>query len=75
MDRIELSTFPTSLADDILTGIPRIAAFLGKTDRQTRWAAEQGHLPTFRIGKIIHARRSVLLEHIEEQERAAVSGK
>jgi hypothetical protein len=62
------------LKDDLLTGVPAIAAFLGKSPRQVYYLAEtedlpaEQKLPLFKIGSIWHARRSKLVEHIAKLE-------
>lgn len=55
---------------DILTGHKAIARFLGLSPRQVSWHDEQGNLPTFRIGRTVCARKSTLLQWIEDQEQA-----
>lgn len=60
-----------NLNDDILHGAEPIRAFLGFEKRsQVYHYAANGTLPTFRIGNIICARKSTLLQWIEEQEKA-----
>ncbi|MBX5175315.1 DNA-binding protein [Rhizobium lentis] len=56
---------------DILTGHKAIARFLGLSPRQISWHDERGNLPTFRIGRTVAARKSTLLQWIDEQEQAA----
>jgi hypothetical protein len=36
--------------------------------------AEKGQIPAFRIGSVLHARRSTLLRFVEERERTAFKG-
>jgi hypothetical protein len=60
----------TAGESDILTGHKAIARFLGLSPRQISWHDEQGNLPTFRIGRTVCARKSTLLQWIEEQEQA-----
>jgi hypothetical protein len=60
-----------SLADDILEGADRIASFLFGDPKQRRrvyWLAEKRSLPVFRLGQLLCARKSKLLEFIEQQE-------
>ncbi len=59
------------LAADMLRGADDIAAFIGMDRRAVYHAASHGKLPTFRIGAIICARKSTLLNWIEQQEKAA----
>jgi hypothetical protein len=56
------------LAADLLRGIPRIAKFLGTTERQTYYLAEKRLIPAFKRGKIWEARRSTLRRHTEQLE-------
>lgn len=48
------------LKDDLLAGVPEIAAFLGFTTRKVYNLAEMGELPVFKLGGKIHARKSEL---------------
>ncbi len=54
---------------DILTGAKEIARFLGMTPRQVSWHHEQGNLPTFLMGRTVCARKSTLVQWVEDQER------
>jgi excisionase family DNA binding protein len=64
------------LADDILRGADEIAAFLGiKQRRKIYHVVETGKLPVFRLGAILCARKSKLLEWIEQQEKLSVGVK
>ncbi|RZS82061.1 hypothetical protein EV217_2874 [Phyllobacterium myrsinacearum] len=56
---------------DILTGHKAIARFLGLTPRQVSWHDEQGHLPTFKVGHSVWARKTALLQWIEDREQAS----
>jgi hypothetical protein len=59
------------LADDILRGADEIAEFLfgDKTSRRkVYYLAECTKLPIFRLGSVLCARRSVLLNWISGQE-------
>jgi hypothetical protein len=63
-----------TLADDLLRGADKIAKFVfGSTKFRRRvyyYSADAKlRMPTFRIGAIICARKSTLLEWIEQQER------
>ena len=61
----------TDLADDILRGADEIARFLfgGQASRRkVYYLAECTHIPIFRIGAVLCARRSVLLKWITAQE-------
>jgi hypothetical protein len=62
---------PNELADDMLRGADEIAAFLfGKrgSRRKVYYLAECSHLPVFRLGSLLCARKSVLLRWISGQE-------
>lgn len=68
---------PTRLADDILRGADAIGDFLfGSHDESKRkrnrrkvyYLAECTKLPVFRLGSVLCARRTVLLEWISGQE-------
>ena len=59
------------LADDILRGAGEISEFLfgsRKHRRKVYYLAEATRLPVFRLGSVLHARRSVLLTWIAAQE-------
>jgi hypothetical protein len=71
---------PCLLADDILRGAEAIAQELygDKTPasrRKVYHVAENGKLPTFRLGAILCARKSKLLAWIIAQENASVGAK
>ena len=64
-----------SIHDDILRGARTIAReILGDETRvgTIYYQAKSGHLPTFRIGGILCARRSTLREHFRRQEEASL---
>ncbi|MEJ0047148.1 MAG: hypothetical protein WDN04_14300 [Rhodospirillales bacterium] len=59
------------LADDLLRGADEIAEFIfGKRGgrRKIYYLAETSHLPVFRLGAVLCARRSILLRWISGQE-------
>ncbi|MFN3348885.1 DNA-binding protein [Pseudorhodoplanes sp.] len=62
-----------TLADDLLRGADEIAKFVFGSAKHRRkvyyYASAKLRMPTFRIGAIICARRSTLLQWIEQQER------
>ncbi|MBY3306178.1 helix-turn-helix domain-containing protein [Rhizobium laguerreae] len=60
-----------NLADDVLEGAVEIAAFLKLKSRQVYTAISAGHLPHYRIGSNLFARKSTLLAWIASQEGAA----
>lgn len=57
-----------NLATDLLRGAEAIARFLGFPRRAVYHAVAKGHLPHFKIGETICARRSTLTAWIAEQE-------
>ena len=62
---------PNELADDILRGADEIAAFIfGErgSRRKVYYLAECSRLPVFRLGSVLCARKSVLLQWISGQE-------
>lgn len=64
----------TDLSSDILRGADQIALFMFGTTtlrRQVYHLADKGKIPHFRLGAIICARKSTLLQWIENQEKAA----
>jgi hypothetical protein len=64
----------TNLANDILTGADQIASFIygnPKKRRQVYHLAENAKLPVFRMGSIICARKSTILQWITDQEKVA----
>ena len=68
------------LAGDLIEGASGIAEFLwgrhAEAPARLPTGGILGDLPVFRLGQIFYARKSVLLAHIEAQERAALaSGK
>jgi hypothetical protein len=62
---------PTELADDMLRGADQIAEFIfGErgSRRKIYYLAECARLPVFRLGTVLCARKSVLLNWISGQE-------
>lgn len=60
------------LATDLLRGAEAIAHFLfgdAKQRRKVYHLAEKSRLPVFRLGSLLCARKSVLLQWIEQQEQ------
>ncbi len=60
-----------NLATDLLRGADAIAAYLGFPRRAIYHAVSKGHLPHFRVGETVCARRSTLAAWIAAQEAAA----
>ncbi len=48
------------LKDDVLKGAREIGAYIGEPERRVFHLVNAGHIPTFRIGATIHARKSEL---------------
>lgn len=72
------NTTSHELADDLLRGADEIAEFIfGKTRgsgrRKIYYLAETSHLPVFRLGAVLCARKSVLLKWISGQESRVTS--
>jgi hypothetical protein len=63
--------FESDLAADTLSGASAIAAFLGKTERQTNHLLEKRQIPAFKLGGRWHMRKSTYRSHIERLESAA----
>lgn len=63
-----------SLDGDILKGASEIGSFLSISRRSAYHQIESGRLPVFRLGSKVCARKSVLLNWIEEQERQNSNG-
>jgi hypothetical protein len=64
-----------SLGEDIVSGVPEIAAYLGETEDETRWHIRKGHYDAaiFRVGKLIKARKSLLNKLLSPEGMKAVS--
>ena len=60
-----------NLSNDLLRGADAIAAFLGFPRRAIYHSVSKGHLPSFRIGETVCARKSTLTAWIADQESAA----
>ena len=72
---METNTAPDTsspeLSDDILEGADAIARFIfGErgSRRKIYYLVETSHLPVFRLGAVLCARKSVLMRWIEGQE-------
>jgi hypothetical protein len=69
---------PATLADDLLRGADEIARFVFGSPKHRRkiyyYATDaKVRMPVFRIGAVICARKSTLIEWIEQQERCRFS--
>lgn len=60
---------------DLIYGLEAIAAHLKLRKKQVSQMHDRGHLPTFKIGGRVCARRSTLAKHFAAQERAALEAK
>ncbi|MFZ2996261.1 hypothetical protein [Sphingobium sp.] len=56
---------------DLLYGVAAIAEHLKLRPKQVAQMHDRGHIPTFKIGGKVCARRSTLAKHFEAQEAAA----
>jgi hypothetical protein len=68
---LPISTQP-ELADDLLRGADEIARFIfggARARRKVYYLAECTKLPVFRLGSVLCARKSVLLNWIADQEQ------
>lgn len=59
------------LHNDLLFGAEALALELGMTKRQIYHAAAAQHIPFFKIGSALCARRSTLVKWMAQQERIA----
>ncbi|WP_028748011.1 helix-turn-helix domain-containing protein [Rhizobium mesoamericanum] len=62
-----------NLADDVLEGATAIAIFMNLKARQVYTAVSAGHIPHYRIGSNLFARKSTLLAWIAKQEQSQVA--
>ena len=60
-----------NLSNDLLRGADAIATYLGFPRRTIYHAVSKGHLPSFRIGDTVCARKSTLAAWIAGQEAGA----
>lgn len=59
-----------NLSADLLVGADAIAGFTGMKPRTIYHLAAKRSLPTFKMGDLVCARKSKILEFIEAQEAA-----
>ena len=57
-----------NIGDDLLVGAEAIGAFWGCGKRRAFYLCERGNLPAFKVGRIWHARKSTLVEHVRRLE-------
>lgn len=65
---MQIAANDNNLAGDVLEGAAEIAAFMNLKARQIYTAVSAGHLPHYRIGSNLFARKSTLLAWIAQQE-------
>ncbi|KQY21033.1 hypothetical protein ASD32_06540 [Rhizobium sp. Root483D2] len=58
------------IAGDLLIGADAIAEYIGLTRRQIYDLSARRVIPSFKIGKIVAARKSTLTRWIEDLERS-----
>jgi excisionase family DNA binding protein len=63
-----VSETTTDDAGLLLYGAPAIAKFLGLTLRQVRHRVADGEIPTFKLGRIVCARRASLVAWLAKRE-------
>jgi hypothetical protein len=73
-----MATANNSIADDLLNGASEISEFFyGDASEPNRkrvyHLVDTGVFPAFKVGGVLHARRSTIVAYIEALERAAVS--
>lgn len=56
------------IASDMIYGAEEIGRFLGLPKRRVYHVVNMGHLPVFRLGSGICARKSTLIKWIRQQE-------
>ena len=61
--------------DDLLYGVPRIAAALKLTPQQVYHLKDRHGLPTFKIGRIVCANATAVRAWLVERETAGREGK
>ncbi len=64
---------PADPSDDLLVGADEIGKFLGANTRRAFYLLETRQVPSFKIGRLWHARRSTLTKFFEEQEQQTLS--
>ena len=62
-----------NISADILRGAEAIDEYLGFPRRAVYHAVSKGHLPSFRVGDIVCARKSTLAAWIAQQEAKTVA--
>ena len=62
---------PHSIADISLAGVKAIAAYIGKTERQTFYLLSTGKLPGCKIGAVWHSTKPKLRARLLGEDGAA----
>jgi hypothetical protein len=62
-----------SLADDLLDGVPAIAAYLGVDERRAYYLVQSKQIPAFKLGSKWTARKSSINRQIDAYERGEVA--
>lgn len=62
-----------AISDDLIFGADAIARYLGLERRQVYHAHQMEHLPIFRIGSQLVARRSTIEDWMSERERSTAA--
>jgi len=60
-----------NLSNDVLRGVPAIAAFRNEKPRRTYHLLETGQIPGFKEGGVWTTRKSTQIAHFERRERDA----
>jgi hypothetical protein len=63
----------TDLADDMLNGVPEIAAFTKQPERRVYVLLNRGILPGWKYGNIWHSLKSSIRADIERRQRGDVA--
>jgi len=63
----------TKMADDTVESVAAIAAYIGKTERQTFYLLEKQLIPGFKLGGKWHMRKSSYSAHIARLEAEAMT--
>lgn len=58
-------------ADEVLYGMPAVAEAFGWRTRQAEHLKEKHGLPTFKIGRVVCARRSAIAQWLAQREAEA----
>lgn len=59
---------------DMLIGAADIASYIGRNVRWVYYASEKKLLPIFKVGALLHMRKSTYQAHLARLEAAAIGG-